>query len=187
MKSFTEFREITEAKEVNAGFLKSLPKMEGNFYVFVMGGTASGKNYFYEKNLSRFPLVDIDAYIKQLTGGDDTQRGKFVAKAIQMVNKDIEKKLVDRQSFAQTGSGSNYKGLYNRLKKAKDAGFSVVIVLVETNLDTAIARNQKRVQSGGHGINLTAEKIKRTRENAAENFNKLKTTDVVDYAVKVTT
>lgn len=187
MKSFLEYKEITEAKTVNLGFIKSIPRMDGDFYIFIMGGSASGKNYFYEKNLGRMPLVDVDAFTKKLSKGDDSVRGQYVAKAIHMVNKDIDQKLVDRQSFVQTGTGANYKGLYNRLKKAKDAGFNVVVILVETDVETVIKRNEKRVKSGGHGATLSVEKMKRTREYAAENFKKLKASDVVDYAVKVNT
>ena len=178
-------RLLHEAKSKPRSFLKSIPKMDGDVYVFIMGGSASGKNYIYDMELNRLPLVDVDAYVKELSKGDFDKARKFVSSAIHMVNKDIDQKIVDRQSFAQTGTGANFKGVYNRIKKIKDAGYTVIVVLVETTVENAIERNKQRVASGGHGKTLESDKIERTKKFARETFETLKKNKIVDYTVEV--
>lgn len=185
MKTFTQF--ITEAKVKDESFLKTIAKMKENVFVFIMGGSATGKNYLHNERLGSFPLVDIDEFTKQLTKGDNTLRNKFLNASIKMVGNAIDEKLAAGESFVQTGTGANIEGQLKRFRKAKDAGFTVIVVLAETTVEKAIERNKMRVGSGGHGIGVTAEKIQWSRERAAQNFEELKKSPLVDYAVKVET
>ena len=161
-------------------------KSTNPIYVYVIGGSASGKNYWYENNLADIPLVDIDEFVKRLAKETGNDPRKLVSKGIALVNKELTDKFTNGISVGQTGTGGNTKGVYNRLKKAKDAGFETALILVDTDPEEAIARNQQRVQSGGHGDTLSDDKIRRTNEYARKTFNELKNSDVVTYAEKVT-
>lgn len=182
MKSFKEFRD-TLTENVKLATLADLHQKKGQ-YVFVMGGSASGKNYWAEKNIPNLPMIDTDAVVKDITKPTDDPR-KLLSTAIAIVNKNIEKMIAKGLSFVQTGTGANYMGLYNRIVKAKEAGFDVILVLVDTDPKVAIQRNAERVAAGGHGETLSDEKIIRTNKYAKENYLKLLKTGLIDKTMKV--
>jgi len=175
---------ISELLESTIG--QSIQQADTPIYAYVIGGSASGKNYWYERNLQEIPLVDIDVYTKQLaldTGGDPR---KLVSKGIAMCNKELGNCFEKGESVGQTGTGANTKGVYNRLKKAKDAGFNTALILISVDPEVAIERNQQRVDSGGHGDTLSADKITRTNGYARKTYEELKDdTEVVTFAYKV--
>lgn len=173
-------------ESVKKASVADLKKHKKGLYVFVMGGSASGKNFWTEKNLSSLPLVDTDEVVKQITKPEDDPR-KHLNKAIASVNKQIDKNLASDKSFVQTGTGANYKGLYNRLKKAKDAGFKTAVILIDADPKVAIERNKKRVAEGGHGATLPDEKIIRTNKFARESYTQLLNSGIVDFTMKVKT
>jgi len=181
MKNFKSFTQLIES--VKLATMDDLKKHKG-VYIFVMGGSASGKNYWAEKHLGNLKLVDTDAVVKDIMKPEDDPR-KLVSTAIAIVNKEIDKSIAKGISFVQTGTGANYKGLYNRLARAKEAGYTTALVLIDTDPQLAIKRNAERVAAGGHGATLEPEKIIRTNRYAKENYILLLKSGIVDITMKV--
>ena len=157
-------------------------------FVMVVGGTASGKNWWVDRNLKGVPLIDIDQYILQASGGDPSaDRSKLISPAVQLAKKAMASAFQKGTTVVQTGTGSNYKGTANKFKLAKSHGMKTALILISVDADTAIARNKKRIKEGGHGATIPKKKIINSNKFSRETFEKLRKTNLVDYSEIVET
>ena len=154
-------------------------KKEEKIFLLVIGGSASGKNYVYEKNFS-FDLIDVDKITDKLAGGDFEKARSMVSKAIAIANKELEKSFSEGKSVAQVTTGAGSKGVENKFKKAQSFGFKTALVLVDTDPKVAIERNQERAKNGKQGL-IPDWKVEKTNAEARETFNHLKA--MVDYSL----
>ena len=152
----------------------TLSDIQGQDKVFllVIGGSASGKNYIFDKNFT-LPLVDVDAITKKLSGGDFEKAQKMITKAIKVAGSQIEDSLQKGKSIAQVTTGVGAKGVENKFKKAKAAGFTTALILVDTPLETALERNKARAQKGKQGL-IPDWKVEKTNRGARDTFKQLR-------------
>lgn len=128
-------------------------------FALIMGGAGSGKNYFIAHSaFSSFTLVDVDA----IKGGMELDA------AIKQVKPMMIAAFERQKNVAHPTTGSNLKGQQNKIALARKYGYTVTLVLVDTDPAVAIKQVRKRVRSGGHDVGL--EKIVSTNQQARENF-----------------
>lgn len=156
-------------------------KKEQKIFLLVIGGTASGKNYVYEKNFS-FDLVDVDKIAYDLADGDLDKTRSVLSRAIAIANKELEKSFLAGKSVAQVSTGAGAKGTQNKIKKAQSFGFKSALVLVSTDPKVAQERNQERALAGAQGL-VPDWKVQKTNAEARETFNLLKAS--VDYSAVI--
>lgn len=133
-------------------------------FVIVIGGAGSGKNYFIEHNpiYSKYHLVDVDA----MKAGMDTNT------AIKQIMPSLLSAFEKRENVVHTTMGINLKGQENKIKLAKEHGYNVSLIFIDTNPDVAVAQVRNRVRQGGHDVSI--ENIVSSNKKARENFNILK-------------
>lgn len=169
---------VLSEKSHNIRDLKRLVNSEP-YFIFVMGATGAGKNYIVKKFLPTIPLVDIDKFMAKLSSesenGDERQ---FISKSIAMAKKELDKYFGKLVSVVQTGTGGNLKGLENKLILAKSKGMKTALILVDTDIEKAKVRNQRRADSGEQRL-VPDWKIDVSYKASKENFFKLK--DSVDF------
>lgn len=168
------FREIVETDSIS-----KVIKNE-NVFVMVIGGSASGKNYIYDKNFSSIPLVDNDEITKRLSGGDFEKARKLISKATAEANKMLLSAFSKKESIGQVSTGGNIKGVENKLIKAKSFGLTTILVLIDTDVKKAIKRNKDRAESGKQGL-IPEWKVEKTNDSARETFKELLKLGIVDY------
>lgn len=166
---------------INEGTIQSILS-EKPMFLLIIGGSGSGKNYVYNQNFSSIELVDTDKIIKKLANGDYEAARKYVSKAVAIANKMIEAKLKLGESVAQVTTGSGAKALVNKINKAKEYGFKTAVVLIDTNVNKAIKRNQERAAKGDQGL-VPDWKVQKTNEAARESYNIVK--DVADISLVI--
>jgi predicted kinase len=157
---------------------------EESIFVLVIGGSASGKNYIFEKNFKNIELIDNDQITKELSGGDFEKARKLISKATAIANKRLEKAFQEHRSVGQVSTGSNQKGVENKLIKAKSYAMKTALILIDADVKKAIKRNKERAQAGKQGL-IPEWKVQKTNENARETYNNLKKLDVVDYKLVI--
>ncbi|MES2394295.1 MAG: zeta toxin family protein [Acidobacteriota bacterium] len=146
----------------------------------IAGSNGCGKSTLTSSARDKFqqdPILDPDAIAKSLqdTGGpshSDIEAGKQVLHRAEIL-------IAARQSFTveTTLSGSTYLRMAAR---AKDAGFSVMVVFVGTcSVEINIERVKARVEKGGH--NVPEEDQRRRFPRTLANMAKL--LPVADLAV----
>jgi predicted kinase len=153
-------------------------KLESTF-VLIIGGSASGKNYIYNKNFKNIPLVDNDQLTKELSGGDFEKARKLISKATAIANKRLTSAFEKKESICQVSTGGNQKGVENKLIKAKDYGMKTLLVLIDSDIKLAQKRNQERSNAGEQGL-VPDWKVEKSNIKARETFNNLKDLNVVD-------
>lgn len=153
---------------------------EDKIFILVIGGSASGKNYVYDKNFS-FPLVDNDKIASDLSGDHD-ERLRLVSECISIANKSLERSFTSGESVAQVSTGSNSIAVLNKFKKARAHGFKTALILVDTDPEVAIKRNHLRASQGTRGL-VPDWKLQKTHACARETFSKVRST--VDYALAI--
>ena len=154
---------------------------EDKVFLLVIGGSASGKNYIFEKNF-KLPLVDVDKITHRLSGGDFEKARKLVAKAVAEANKEIDASLKAGKSVAQVTTGAGAKAVENKLKKAKEFGFKTALVLVDTDWKVAYDRMVKRADAGKQGF-IPDWKVEKTNKEARDTYKSLKSH--VDFSVVI--
>ena len=133
------------------------------FYL-VMGGAGSGKNHFIETNptLAHYTLIDVDAIKGELGVGN----------AIKALKPAMISAFTAKKDVAHPTTGTNLKGQENKIALAREYGYTVHLILIDTPVEQAIAQVRKRYREGGHDVSL--EKIVESNKKARENFNLLK-------------
>jgi len=162
---------------LNESIISDIQKEE-KIFLLIIGGSASGKNYFFERNF-KMKLVDVDKILKDL---DSSQDRTFLSKAIAKANEELDKSFREGISVAQVSTGAGTTGVKNKLKKAEQFGFKTGLILVDTDPKVAIKRNKERANSGSQKL-IPDWKIEKTNKEARETFNELKSS--VNFSTKV--
>lgn len=167
---------VTEAS------VKDLLK-EDYIFIMVIGGVASGKSYFIDKNLrGKLPVVDIDECTKKESGGDWEKARKMVSKCIKLTEDKLKEFFKRKESVVNQGAGSSIHGVRNKLQWAKEAGMKTAVILVDVPLETALKRNQERADKGDRNL-IPDYKVEKTNTAARENFKEF--SKMADYSIKV--
>jgi predicted kinase/nicotinamide mononucleotide adenylyltransferase len=176
-------REVTEAvqQSVNIKNLKKLAMKEPTF-IFLMGGTGSGKNYTYEKYLKGIPLIDLDDYTKEFAEEYCTEARKQVSRATARSKRELLSAFSSQKSIVQMGTGNNIKSTSNKFKWAKEHGLKVVVVLVDVDPKVALRRNKER-HAGGESRLVPDEKVVRTVQVAKDNSKIFAKDSNVDFVI----
>jgi len=159
----------------------STMKNDKKVFVIIIGGSASGKNYWYDSNLS-FPLIDLDKIVYDLTGGDFSKTRSSLSKGISIATKQIDSYLSKGKSFAQVTTGAGAKAIENKIVKAQKSGFNVGLVLVDTDVKVAIKRMNDRTKLGKQS-SIPEWKIEKTNKRAKETYESLN--NMTEYSVRV--
>ena len=160
-------REIIEGLKLKIEKLSDYAK-EPTF-IFIIGGTGSGKNYVYRKFLSNLKLVDTDKYIEEYAKEYGTDGRKQISRAVARSKRELLISFDKQESVVQVGTGLNHKSSENKFKWAKDAGMKVVVVLVDTPLKTAMKRNQDRAASGAQAL-VPDWKVEKSNSESRDNI-----------------
>jgi len=153
MYSFKEFKEQAQLDEgVNdPGIFKA---------VFLAGGPGSGKSFVVGKTALQalgLKLINSDPAFEQglkkaglTTDPDDiaSAQGQAVragAKAI--TGKKMQLALKGRLGLVIDGTGKDFKKIKNQVDEIRKLGYDVAMIFVNTDLETAKERNQKRDRS----------------------------------------
>jgi len=171
------FKEFINIIENNTNNTNNTEKAE---FILVIGGSASGKNYIFEKNFKGIPLVDNDEITKRLSGGDFEKARKLISKATEEANKMLTKAFEKNESIGQVSTGSNFKGVLNKFIKAKSYGMKCTLVLIDTDIKKAIKRNKERAEAGKQGL-IPDWKVEKTNNTARETFKELQKSEYKQY------
>lgn len=125
--------------------------------VFLAGGPGSGKSFVVGKTSLKalgFRLINSDvAFEKGLTkaglttDADDiaSAQGQAVrATAKALTGKMLQRSLNGRMGIVVDGTGKDYKKIAEQVNMVRKIGYSVHMIFVNTDLDTALARNRSR-------------------------------------------
>jgi shikimate kinase len=130
--------------------------------VFLAGGPGSGKSFMVGKTaLTSFgmKLINSDpAFEKQLakaglkTTPEDifTDKGQAArSRATALTLKQMELAVNGRLGLVIDGTGKNFDKISGQVGKLKQLGYDVAMIFVNTDLETAINRDQKRARTLG--------------------------------------
>ena len=133
-------------------------------FCLVIGGAGSGKNHFIENHptLSHYALIDVDA-VKGEIG---------VALALKSIKPAMISAFSEQKDVAHPTTGSHLNGQKNKIALARQYGYTVTLILIDTPVEQAISQVRQRHRAGGHDVAL--EKIVESNKKARENFNLLK-------------
>ena len=137
-------------------------------FVLVMGGAGSGKNTYIFQHFPTYKLIDIDAVKDEL--------GLDVAMA--QMKPTMMAAFMHGTNVAHPTTGSHLKGQQNKVALAKEYGYFVKLILIDTPPEVAMGRVRERVRNGGHDVEI--DKIVASNAKARENFGVLK--NMVDMA-----
>jgi len=176
---FNEYmnRVLNEGVSISIGQLNTL---EDPVYVLIAGGVGAGKSYVLSKN-TKLPIIDIDDVTMELGGGEYS--AKNTSKAMAITKKKVLDMLDSGESFIHMGTSANLNATINKLKVAKDKGFTTVLLFIDTPPEQAIENNKERVTKGGRGDTIPDHKFQRTYDGAKNTFDNLKNDDLVDYVI----
>ena len=144
--------------------LNEIKKLDNKEFVLIVGGAGSGKNYHYENvyKTKGYVLVDVD----------EMKKMSDVTNAIGQLKKHLENKFKEGVNIVNPGTGANLKGVENKIKLAKEYGYTVTLIFIDTALDKATEFVKARAIKGGHDV--PEWKIKKTNEECRKNVEILK-------------
>lgn len=147
--------------------------------IFLAGGPGSGKSFIVGKTALQpmgFKLINSDpafeASLKKagLTmdpkdiASDEGQRIRKQAKAL--TNKQLDLALAGRLGLIIDGTGKDYDKIMVQVNQLRALGYAVQMIFVNTDLDTALARNKKRARS------LPDDMVKKMWNDVQKNIGK---------------
>lgn len=114
--------------------------------VFMAGGPGSGKSFFAKRLIQStgLRLIDLDEYYIHLKKTQDLRGFELQAKAKRLRYSKINLTLGGNLGMLIDGTGRNFKRISAVNEKLKSLGYETAMVFVNTDLDTAIARNKNR-------------------------------------------
>lgn len=128
--------------------------------VFLAGGPGSGKSFIVGKTALQpmgFKLINSDpafeAGLKKAGLTMDpkdigSEKGQQVRKqAKRLTNKQMEFALAGRLGLIIDGTGKDYEKISTQVNELRKIGYAVVMIFVNTDLETALARNAARSRS----------------------------------------
>ena len=143
--------------------LKELFEEQEKIFVLIVGGAGSGKNFHYENvyKSKGYVLVDVDV-LKQEDG---------TSSAIAQIKHRLEEQFKLGVNVVNPGTGANLKAVENKIKLAKEYGYLVTLVFIDTDLEKAKGYVKSRHQSGGHDV--PEYKIEKTHALCRQNIEVL--------------
>lgn len=114
-----------------------------------------------------------------LKSGDAEARSK-AAQAMAAATKDLKTNLIpkaieDKKSFILDGTAASTKQTLQLRSELEEAGYKVMMLYVYTDLETSLARNEKRFEkSGGEDRSLAPAVVFRTWNSVTQNFDTYK-------------
>lgn len=148
-------------------------------YVLVAGGIASGKTTHVNKHIKNIPVMDVDDIMSEMGFKDYSPYQLSIA--MQKISESIKDMMLRKESLVSMGTAANLQFTIDRLHWAKMAGYSTVLLYIDTPLAQAIKQNDHRVSLGGRGITAQKHKIEKSNAGAAKTVATLKNTALVDY------
>jgi predicted ABC-type ATPase len=148
-------------------------------FVLVMGGAACGKSTIRKLIVPKKTGVDVAISTDQIKEklpeyqigikNHDPDIAYKVHKECFLLNKRIVKELFDhRFSFMVENTGSDFEYIKWLLSLAKEGKYAVSVYFVETDLEKAMERAEKRMKEIGR--NVSPEMIKRSVALSKEHF-----------------
>jgi chloramphenicol 3-O-phosphotransferase len=186
----------------------TVPNIEGGFSegvnkykaIFMVGGPGAGKtNIGKGLQLGRrgFKVVNQDIALEAMkeevglpakeseyTKEQRSMRSKLGAAARKAAVEKFDKYAKNGDGMVVDGTGASYNATMKKVKQLEDAGFEVHMVVANTPLETAIARNQARVERSlpDFVVRKTWEQVqesaKRYREEFGDRLYEIETTDI---------
>lgn len=130
--------------------------------VFLAGGPGSGKSFIVGKTALTalgFRVINSDpAFESQLkkasltTSPEDifSPKGQAVrAKAKELTKKQMALAVNGRLGLVIDGTGKDYEKISRQATQLREIGYDVAMIFVNTDLETAVARDQKRARTLG--------------------------------------
>lgn len=159
--------------------------------VFLVGGPGSGKSYIEQKlGLSAlgFVSIDSDALLSILMSKEglslkmppeeEKRRDIVRGRAKQLTRTKRELGIEGRLGLVIQGTGNDYTKIVNLRNQLKSLGYETFIVVVNTNLDTARARNLRRDRSVPD--NIVVQKWQQAQQNIGKFLNLFNQSAVID-------
>jgi len=128
--------------------------------IFLAGGPGSGKSFIVGKTALQalgFRLINSDpafeaalkkAGLSMDPGDIGSEKGQEIrAKAKALTAKQMELALKGRLGLIIDGTGKDYFKIAEQVNELRKIGYAVHMIFVNTDLDTAIARNNARARS----------------------------------------
>ena len=146
MKTFTELQEGVYDPNILKAF-------------FLAGGPGSGKSYVVRKTTGGLGLKVVnsdDAFEKGLKDAglslkmpdeEESARDPIRARAKKLTSMKKGNYIDGRLGLIIDGTGKDYDKIASQATKLKQLGYDVHMIFVNTSLDTALERNQKRDRS----------------------------------------
>ena len=123
---------------------------------FLAGGPGSGKSYVVRKTTGGLGMKIVNSddvfekYLEQAglsldtTELDPQVRDKLYMKAKKVTSKRQDNYIEGRLGLIIDGTGADYDRISNQKTKLDNIGYDTYMIFVNTSLDTALERNQKR-------------------------------------------
>ena len=123
---------------------------------FLAGGPGSGKSYVVRKTTGGLGMKIVNSddvfekYLEQAglsldtTELDPQVRDKLYMKAKKVTSKRQDNYIEGRLGLIIDGTGADYDRISNQKTKLDNIGYDTFMIFVNTSLDTALERNQKR-------------------------------------------
>tara|TARA_Y100000748_G_scaffold301319_1_gene301336 strand:- start:12 stop:677 length:666 start_codon:yes stop_codon:yes gene_type:complete len=143
MKTFTDLQEGVYDPNIFKAF-------------FLAGGPGSGKSYVVRKTTGGLGMKIVNSddvfekYLEQAglsldtTELDPRVRDKLYMKAKKATSKRQDNYIEGRLGLIIDGTGADYDRISNQKAKLDNIGYDTYMIFVNTSLDTALERNQKR-------------------------------------------
>lgn len=128
--------------------------------IFLAGGPGSGKSFIVRKTALQslgFKLINSDpAFERALKNAGMTPSPEDIAspkgqelrgRAKELTGKQMQLALDGRLGLVIDGTGKDFQKIQTQATELRKLGYEVMMIFVNTDLDTAIARNEKRDRS----------------------------------------
>jgi len=162
-----------------------IERVKENTLYLVIGGSASGKNYYVNKHLNNIDLVDLDEITLKLANGNVEDTRKYVSKGIVIANKMLLDHYKSNKSVVQVTVGGGLQAVVNKLKLAKSYGFRTELIYLESNLEVALKRNIERAKLKKQSL-IPDWKVEKTIERSKETYEKIIKKEYADILDKYT-
>ena len=175
MYNFYQYYALNESASIKLDQINNIK--DDKLFVTVGGGIGSGKTFLTNKFVE-LPIIDVDDSISHVGGGQYDRAN--LGKGRKQFNSLLDKAYVGGKSFVHMGTNANLNGTKKRLQRAKENNFTTVLVLIDTNIDTAVKQAQMRTDRN----DIAIERIIQSHDDALDVFEKLKQdNDLVDFFV----
>lgn len=155
--------------------ISSIATLSPPIFVLMSGGMGAGKSFVASKYLPDFSTIDVDQEKRNLSAGNINDRS-LIRPATEIAIKKYKKYLNSRSNIVYQGISPNVSGIKNKMKLAKENGYTTVLLRVES--DSSMERTKNRISLGGHGqLNQVEISINKSKKA----FDEMKESELIDY------